>query len=129
MHIKRQLEILEHCLGPLEYLALAHSGVFTHLIHRPKTTADETNHFQRIDADIDLILPFDLPCIQRVEGAHHHQAFGVQIAEIQPVGPDLPELLVKRSDFRNGPTISAFDDPGVCPCQQSSPIILMFAVV
>ena len=82
--IKRQVEILEHCLGPVEYLALAHTGTLTHLIHRHKTTADESNDLQGTDADFDLALTFHLQCVQGFETTHHHhhQVLAVQIAEI-----------------------------------------------
>jgi hypothetical protein len=61
----------------------------------------------------------DLQRIQRVEAAHHHhhEVLGVQIAEVEPVGPSLPKLFVELSHLRDGINLSwiiviAFDHEG-----------------
>jgi hypothetical protein len=116
LNIKRQAEIPEHCLGSLKDLALAHSGVLAHLIHGPETTTDEVNGFQRTEADLDLALASHLQCVQGIEATHHHQheALGVQIAEIKPVGPSLPKLLVGRVLKLPWSVIWAIERPSNC---------------
>jgi len=48
--IKRQIEILEHGLGPVKDLAFAHPGSLARFIHGHKTTADELEKFKRFKA-------------------------------------------------------------------------------
>jgi hypothetical protein len=46
--IKGQIEIPEHGSGSVENLLLGHAGPFAHLIHGPKTSADELQDLQRL---------------------------------------------------------------------------------
>ena len=83
---------------------LAHPGAFHHRVEGDEVFRDERDQIQRVILDGGLGFAEALEALeigQQAEG-HHLERLGVEVAEKEPIRPDVVEVAVELTDLRNG---------------------------
>ena len=89
---------------PVVEVHLAHPGAFHNLVDRAEVPGDEVEKVDRVVFDGGLGFAEALEALEvRLKAeCHHLERLNEEVAEEEPVGPDMVELLVEFPDLRDG---------------------------